>query len=144
MAAPFRIERPATTKEGAALPSAGSGDTFQSYLDRLFKMIPGEVVSMYLVGSGMIPADEKIGHVIWLIVALITTVALRAKYTADPTLGQTTQWGPVAIASVAFLIWAYTLGGPFVAYGIHIPWVGSLLVLGWTFFLPYFYKGPAS
>jgi hypothetical protein len=36
------------------------------------------------------------------------------------------------------------LGGPFEAQGLAVPYIGSLLVLAWTFFVPMFYKGPSD
>jgi hypothetical protein len=45
------------------------------------------------------------------------------------------------VAAVAFVIWVYTLGGPFADFGVHVPWIGSLLVLAWTSFIPLLYKG---
>ena len=48
----------------------------------------------------------------------------------------------VAISSVAFVIWVYSLGGPFAVFNLYVPYIGSLLVLAWTFFVPTFYKGP--
>jgi len=33
-------------------------------------------------------------------------------------------------------------GGPFTAFGLHVPFLGSLLVLAWTFFIPILYRGP--
>ena len=40
-------------------------DGLQSYLDRLLKLIPAEVVGLYLVGVGAIPAGENIGLAVW-------------------------------------------------------------------------------
>jgi hypothetical protein len=47
MAAPFRIS-------DERLDGSG-GNNLQEYLGRLMKLIPGEAVSLYLVGAGIIP-----------------------------------------------------------------------------------------
>jgi hypothetical protein len=141
MSAPFRIRRPDTGVKAAAV---GRAENFDFYLDRLLKMIPAEVVSLYLVGSGFIPEGQGIVLTIWAVICLIGVVALRAYGTTDPVEKKPPDWVHVAISSIAFVIWVYSLGGPFKAQGLAVPYIGSLLVLAWTFFVPMFYKGPAD
>lgn len=47
MSAPFRIIQTGVKK------SNGISEDFKNYLSRLMKMIPGEVVGLYLIGSGL-------------------------------------------------------------------------------------------
>jgi hypothetical protein len=142
MSAPFRISKPGAGVRGV---SAAAGENFKQYLDRLMKLIPGEIVALYLMGNGIIPGekveDKALGLAAWTVICLIGVIAVKAYGTADPQQGQTPDWVHVGISAVAFLIWVYTIGGPFEAYGLAKPWVGSLLVLAWTFFTPLFYKG---
>ena len=138
MAAPYRV---VTRSGGLREVSRSSTDDLADYLGRLMQMIPAEVVSLYLVGSGLIPDDSDAVLVVWSIVCLIGLVALRLYGTADPEENKPPQWGAVLIAACAFVIWLYALGGPFAAYDFHVAYVGSLLILAWTFFLPIFYKG---
>jgi len=139
MTAPFRISRP-TPRPGATALTGDDG--FRFYLDRLFKMIPGEVISLYLVGSGLIPQDQTIVLVLWSVICLGGVVIVRIYGTADPPNDKPPQWGPITISAISFVIWVYSLGGPFAAFGLAVPWVGSLLILLWTFFVPIFYRGP--
>jgi hypothetical protein len=142
MPAVYRLSRSAPAGEtGIAVARLGTSDGFQSYLDRLMKMIPAEVIGLYLVGGGIIPAGQAIALIIWTVVCLIAVVVVRIYGTYDPTKQHPLDWPHIVISSVAFLIWIYTIGGPFAAYGLTIPWVGSLLVLVWTFFTPIFYYG---
>jgi hypothetical protein len=121
--------------------------SLNSYLDRLLKMIPAEVVCLYLVGSGLIPDDLRpqdrgISLAVWGFVCLVGVVLVRAYGTADLPNNLPVDWRHVAISSVAMVLWVYSLGGPFEAFGLHVPFLGSLLVLAWTFFVPIFYEGP--
>ncbi len=141
MAAPFRIRRPVPKNAVAATAAAGT-ESFNAYLERLLKMIPAEVISLYLVGSGLIPADQRIALLVWSVLCLAGLLVIRAYGTADRLRNLPTDWVHVAISALAFVIWVYSLGGPFEAFGLYIPYVGSLLVLAWTFFVPLFYKGP--
>lgn len=142
MAAPLRITRPDVVSAQAVAPAENI--EFKFYLSRLLKMIPAEVISLYLVGSGLIPEGQLIALTVWAVICLIGVVIVRIYGTADPAQGKSPDWIHIAISVAAFIIWIYSLGGPFVAWNLHVPWVGSLLVLTWTFFVPLFYKGPAG
>jgi hypothetical protein len=133
----MRIEQP------SAVRAAATGqEQVKYYLDRLLKMIPAEVISLYLIGQGVVPTENMIAGFVWAAVCLIGVVALRAWGTADQRANKPTDWVHVIISSVAFVIWVYTLGGPFAQAGIQLPWLGSLVVLAWTFFVPFFYPRP--
>ena len=144
MSSPYRIQRPDTGAVRAAAAAASPQDDFKFYLDRLMKMIPAEVISLYLIGTGFIPAGKSGVLAVWAIVCLGGVLALRAYGTADSEAGQKPDWVHVVISMVAFAIWVYTLGGPFAAANIYEPYIGSLLALAWTFFVPIFYRGPAA
>jgi hypothetical protein len=121
-----------------------ANEDIKLYLDRLLKMIPGEVISLYLVGMGFIPPDEQVAMIVWCLVCLAAVFVVQIYGTSDTDARLPPQWGAIFIAAVAFVIWVYSLGGPFAAFGIHKPWVGSLLVLGWTFFVPILYRGDSA
>jgi hypothetical protein len=142
MSAPFRIRRPVS--KGALAAATATGEDFNAYLDRLLKMIPAEVISLYLVGGGLIPKEKPVVLVVWAVICLAGLLIIRAYGTADKLRNLPTDWVHVAISTVAFFIWLYSLGGPFEAYGLHVDYLGWLLVLAWTFFVPLFYKGPKS
>jgi len=143
MAAPFRIDRPDVGAKAVARSVSGSDD-FRFYLERLLKLIPAEVIGLYLVGSGIVPQGQTVGLTVWAVVCLIGVFVVRVYGTADAAANQPPDWTHVLISAVSFVIWIYTLGGPFAAWGVSVPWIGSLLVLAWTFFVPIFYKGPTA
>ncbi len=136
MSAPFRIETPSQ-------PLDGSDEGFKQYLDRLLKMIPAEVIGLYLIGSGVVPPDQPVGSMIWAGICLILVVMVRMYATADRSKHKPKPPQPVSvlISSIAFVIWVYSLGGPFEKLNLYVPWIGSLAVLVWTFIVPRFYKG---
>ena len=140
MSAPFRILNPdaGVRKVSKQQPQ----EDFNSYLDRLAKMIPSPVIALYLVGISQIPTGQAIGLLVWAVICLIGVIVLLAYGTADPQKNKKTDWVHISISSVAFVIWVYAMGGPFVAFNLQVPWIGSLAVLAYTFFVPIFYKGP--
>jgi hypothetical protein len=140
MSAPFRISRPAVRAADVVGGGAG-GEDFKGYLDRLMKMIPGEAIGLYLVGSGFIPKEAPAVLAVWAVVCLIGVIALKAYGTSDAQAHLPVDYVHVAISAIAFIIWVYSIGGPFAAYNLAVPYIGSLLVLAWTFFVPIFYRG---
>ncbi len=144
MNAPLRIRRPGI---GVRAASAPAGEELNAYLDRLMKMIPGEAVGLYLVGLGFVDKDNCAGLALWALVGLVAVIVVRVKGTADPAGGLGPDWAHTVISAVAFVIWVYTMGGPFLACRDIVPYsqrIGSLIVLVWTFFAPLLYKGPAA
>lgn len=138
MSAPFRIVRQETEMVAR---KKQRDENIRGYLDRLIKMIPSEVISLYIIGSGLIPKEESVVLLIWTIVCLVGVICIRIYGTADPRKKLPPQWTSVAISSIAFLIWVYSLGGAFAAFHLYVPYIGSLLILAWTFFIPLFYEG---
>jgi len=124
----------------AAAPGAPP-NAVQGYMDRLIKLIPAEVVGIYLVGTGVIPKGEDVSLIVWAIVWLGLVIAVRAYGTSDSVARIPPQWSAVAVSSVSFGIWVYNMPGPFQVLGLAVPYIGSLLVLVWTFLVPIFYKG---
>jgi hypothetical protein len=144
LAGPYRIQYVPPSRKlemAGASAKAATPPAYESYLDRLMRMVPSEVVALYLVGAGFIPKTDRIVLAIWSVVCLGGVVAIRALGSRDVKAGKGPQWGSVAISSTAFVVWLYSLGGPFAAFGVYVPYIGSLLVLAWTFFIPLFYKG---
>jgi len=150
----YRIRKPGsgvviTARKGgkrSSRPAASAPvqDNFAFYLERLMRLIPADVIGMYLAGVAVIPEGQRLGSVIWAIFCLAGVIALRAWGTADARREQPTDWVHVTVSAVAFIVWVYALGGPFKGFNLYLPWLASLLVLAVTFAVPFFYKGPAE
>lgn len=111
------------------------------YYDRLIKLIPAEIVALYVAGANVIPQDQKTASWVWAAILLILLLFVRAKgTTSDET--PNVQWASVIIAAISFIIWVYIFGGKFITdLPFYQAYIGSLTVLLWTFAVPYFYKG---
>ncbi len=121
-----------------------------SYSEQIVKNIPAEVVAFYIPALGAAAAGKEIikyDYVVWAIFGLAlvgTFVYMRKSAKKDlmdnkvkQHIGQKAFWKSV-IATVAFVIWAFYLGGPFTSiagYSIY----GTLLILGYTFITPALY-----
>jgi len=134
MSAPLRIRPPA--RKGV-----GDDDGLKPYLDRLLKLIPAEVLSLYLVGSGLIPKAEIVTSIIWAVFCAIAVGVVKAYGTSDLARKVKPDMMHVMLSMIAFVIWIYSLGGPFEYFNLYKGYVGSLLILAFTFVVPYLYRG---
>jgi hypothetical protein len=158
---PFRVQSPDTVQRRvAAIVAQGAGgpapappqagaDVVQQYLARIIKLIPAEIVALYQGVRGIVAtaasagdpdAASWLGLLPWCGAALV--IFVRMWGTRDGTGSwRTVQWGAVAIATISFVIWVISLGNPIALLPLNKPWVGSVLLMVWPFFVPYFYKG---
>ena len=139
MAAPFRIRKVFTLATDASVPRGGEALAepvyVQNWMERLIKLIPGEVLVVYLAGKGY--AASWLG--IWALVCLVLVFVIRAWGTKDR--GTSIQWPAVAVSVVSFVLWIYAMGGQFLNLQLPNPGIASAAVLVWTAVIPIFYKG---
>ncbi|MGL6095533.1 MAG: hypothetical protein ACRC7O_07025 [Fimbriiglobus sp.] len=141
---------------GASDPTPQPGDGLESYFQRVIKLVPAEVVAIYVPICELIdgrlstaaaaepPASDRVAAVLqwaWPVLCMGILVLIRARFTAGPRPDQKTQWGAVVVSTIAFVVWVYQLGGPFRAVGWHDPLIGLILMIVASFILPIFYEG---
>jgi hypothetical protein len=116
--------------------------------ERIVKYMPVEIVSGYLFVMGIVQAAPE-GNLrvfaAWLVFAagLIVTPIFLIKY-HKPKPEQMPQ---VWVATVAFPLWAYALGGPFAMPPIgkyYVAWFGGVLVGLYTWLVGLFYEPEAT
>ena len=78
---------------------------------------------------------------IWSLVCLAAIIIIRVYGTADPQKSKAPSWVQVAISAAAYILWIYSLGDVFKFYNLYVPYIGFLLILVWSFFVPLIYKG---
>ena len=134
-----RIHTPRAASSVLATPAADLRS--DSYTEKLLKLVPSEIIPFYVAGY---PLAAGLNHAAeWALAGIGTllTIAVRVWGTSEahslrdrPTR---VQWLPVIVATVAFLVWTYVLGGPWVAAGLHHPNLAGLLVLVLTTTAPF-------
>lgn len=142
MAAPFRINKPESLHDNNIRGDGENG--FKEYLGRLLNLIPAEVVGVYMIGSGFIPNNKGIVLLVWSCICLGFVILVRIYGTqdsSDPVNKKPPQYKSVLISSISFIVWIYWLGGPFIQFHLHVPYIGSLAVLFMSFITPIIYKG---
>jgi len=154
MAAPYRIQRfqklatkggePATGDLAAQAPAPAENQNIQSYMERLIKLIPAEVIAIYLTGKGIAVSSTFLGY--WSLICLLLIIIVRiwgTRDTSNPT--KKIQWPAVVISAISFVIWVYAVDGYFLSSNFNFEskekYIVSLVILVWTFIIPIFYKG---
>jgi hypothetical protein len=107
------------------------------YLERLVKLIPAEVVALYLTFKEV--ASSWLSIWAWICLGLVVLVRSLGTYTK----GRRVQWLAVIVASVSFALWVYATGGYLIEMDLPTG-VISVAVGVWTFIVPIFYKGDRS
>ena len=103
----------------------------QNYRDRLLKLIPSEIVAAYLVLSGIIPREAKLGTLIVSIVLLVLVPFYLWR------LHNVQRTSPLMITTISFVVWVYSLGGgPFAVWELYEPWIASVILVLWTLVIP--------
>ncbi|MFX0114031.1 MAG: hypothetical protein ACFFB3_05755 [Candidatus Hodarchaeota archaeon] len=112
-----------------------------SYLNSLLKLIPSELVAVYLAIQTILIAQDVEELIFWLIAVLfvIITPIWLFTYTDIPKGGITLQEARQLITStLAMGIWIFSLGGPFSFnewYQDNAEWAVLVVLLLWTFLI---------
>ena len=112
----LRIEKPRA-------PS--SGDSFDKWMERLVKLIPGEIVPVYTMARTQ--GDNFWMTVIWPLIFLVLTFAFRAWATSQD--GKGPQWISAGISSIAFIFWVYITGGNFFGWMVDSGVMSGLMLV---------------
>jgi hypothetical protein len=129
------------TLRGATEEVDGGGD---GYKDKVLKLIPAETVALYVSLQGVLvsalsdPARAQQLQV-WEWAIFLIMMALNALYLLR--VQHVTDWKQHAIVAAAFIVWAFTLGGPFESLPFYEPFMGSVTLALFTFVVPMFYRG---
>jgi len=108
----------------------GPAQKSEEYLGRLAKYIPAEIVGLFIAVSGMVPeGSPSRQNALWII--FIGSFILVPVYlffaTRDPDKGPL--WLQILLASIAFPIWVFALGGPFAGLPWYEGWISSIVLV---------------
>jgi hypothetical protein len=125
-------------------PSADFPEIGRAYFGRLIKMIPAEILALY-VAIAPLAAEQHIALQLSIpLVCLGLVILSRTLGTRRaPDNVKIDPW-TVVISSVAFAIWVYALGGPFQTLKIYNAVVACILVTVYTTAVPMLYRGDTA
>lgn len=116
------------------------------YTDKLIKLIPAEIVSVYLAVYALIKSSayaqsdkQFLQWCVFLVVLVLTPVYLYR-------LAGVTRWTQIVFNTLAFVIWVFSFGGPAEGVYVHnfpLPFLVGVFLPVYTLFIPLFYR-PAT
>src|SRR5262249_29236545 len=118
-----RVVAPVAVPAGAAAAPAPADSQPQgdSYLTRLIKYIPAEIIAIYVIVEGFVKGGQlKVDtgqH--WLIFAGFVIATPIYTFFATRQKGASTATGQIIISIFSFAAWAFALGGPFENLGFY-------------------------
>jgi len=101
----------------------------QQYLVNLVKLIPAEILAVYTIAMTFVPAT--LTGALFIAIPLAILVPFYLKFKLD--VNNTTQ---IIISSLAFIVWLFALGGPFIYFSWYEAWMGGALLTLFTIIPP--------
>jgi hypothetical protein len=125
-------------------PSTDFPEIGRAYFGRLIKMIPAEVLALYVAIAPLAEKEHIALQISIPLVCLGLVILSRTLGTRRaPDNVKIDPW-TVVISSVAFAIWVYALGGPFIALKAYNAVVACILVTVYTTAVPMIYRGDTA
>jgi hypothetical protein len=112
-----------------------AGGNANEYFERVAKYIPGEVLAGYLAVNGIIQSvdaskERALPAAAWgVFILCLFLTPIYFNQMAKP--GQPKRLN-MLVATIAFAVWAYALGGVFNLVGVYKPWLASILLVVFT------------
>ena len=115
--------------------------TVNDYKDRLVKLIPTEIITAYVTIRGLVSGSGVQGNkqlLIWIVFAVLLIINPLYLYYVT----QVKKAGQIVFSSIAFVLWVMVIGGTFGnILGFPPEFLGSILLVIYTLFIPFVYKG---
>lgn len=123
------------------LPPPSQAQTVNDYKDRLVKLIPSEIITAYVTLKGLITSPSVEGNkslLLWIVFGIL--VVLNPLYLYY--ISNVKKAGQIIFSSFAFVLWVMVIGGTFTTvFGFPAEYIGSIMLVIYTLFIPFVYKG---
>lgn len=117
-----------------------------SYQSKLLKLIPSEIIGVYLTIYGIIKStygnityNDTSGIIIWVVFGILLLLTpFYLKYVM-----KVTKFMQIVLTTLGFVIWVLTIGGPFSTFDTNdsklMPLLGAIILPIYTLFIPFVY-----
>ena len=111
------------------------------YQSKLLKLIPTEIVGAYMFLSGVVSGGpESAASTASLLDDNLIMVVFFALLALTPLylwrVSNVTSIVQIIVTTISYVVWVYTLGGPFSVWHIYSPAAGSVFLVIWTLAMP--------
>ena len=125
-------------------PAEGTAAAVRSYVERVAKYVPAEIVAAYLTMNGFIGAAAAPRRAGLFLLSFGSCLALTPVYLArmaDPGQPRALH---LVVSTLAFAVWAYSLDGVFREFGLYDPIAASIALVLFTLVSGLFVPRPAD
>jgi hypothetical protein len=129
--------KPGSTVAGGNLEPPASSTTYDTYYSRLVKLIPSEIIALYLALDGIASAMKQKEILLWIVFG----ISIIGAWFYLGRMANVSQVLQRLLTIFAFTIWVYVFGGPFALLPWYDPGYGKLILVVYTFFVPMLFKG---
>jgi hypothetical protein len=136
----IKKETPGSKTSRQKLNPPAKSTTCDDYYSRLVKLIPSEIIALYLALDGIASVMKQKEILLWVVFG----IAIIGAWFYLARLANVSQLTQRVLILIAFAIWVYVFGGPFALLPWYAPEYGKLLLVVYTFFVPLFFKGEIS
>jgi hypothetical protein len=121
---------------GTAAAGAAAAGTDQ-YVDKLFKYIPADVTAGWIAVTGLLSQlSNPSSALLWVLFVIFVAFAALWTWRQTRLAGAPPAIVQIIIATIAFIVWVFALGGPFAT----LPWwnsvYGAILLIVYTLAVP--------
>jgi len=123
------------------------GKKGEDYLGRLSKYIPAEIVGLYLTTAGIIPKNQDGSPkclAMWIVFMINFALVPIYFYFATSRGAKKPLWPQIILASIAFPVWVFAIGGPFRCLTWYEGWIASLTLAFVTVVMGFYRPRPGS
>ncbi len=133
----IRKEKPGSGPSGKHLKPPVKSAAYDNYYSRLVKLIPSEIIALYLALDGIASAMKQKETLLWVVFG----IALTGAWIYLGRMANVHRFEQRILTVLAFAIWVYVFGGPFAMLPWYEPGYGKMLLVVYTFFVPMLFKG---
>jgi hypothetical protein len=130
-------QTPVPGTSGQNLKPPVKSAAYDNYYSRLVKLIPSEIIALYLALDGIVSTMPQKKVLLWVVFG----ISVEGAWIYLSRLANVSNLPQRILTVLGFAVWVYVFGGPFAL----LPWYdanyGKLLLVLYTFFVPLFFKG---
>jgi hypothetical protein len=116
-------------------------NTQDEWLERLLKLIPSEIVGIFIFINSIIPKNETIPLLVYLGFVVALFIATPFYLIRLQFLDWNKDRTQIVMTSIAFLVWAFAIGGfDFVDIILDNSWIKGAVLALFTLFVTIFSK----
>jgi len=104
-----------------------------AYTEKLVKLIPTEIIGAYLAIEGMVSTLPSIQYIVLIISCLALTILIPFYLWFLFGVRSKLQ---IAVTMISFVVWIFSIGGPFLQYTWYLQVYGAVALILWTLVVP--------